>query len=309
MPPARPEPLLCPDAAEHDDAQPVEAEPVEVENADTGRLRVRFWGVRGSIPTPQAAFLGVGGNTSCVEVRVPGTPTVVLDAGTGVRALGQALACGGGDERLDLHLFLTHFHWDHIQGLPFFAPLYGAGHRVTIYGWEVEGALGDLLAGQMRAPYFPVPWGELPAEVRLVPVAPGACVEVGALAVRPFRVCHTQPTLGYRLDAAGASAVFATDHEHGDAALDAELRAAAAGADLLICDAQYTPEEYEARRGWGHTTWREAARIAEDAGVDRLALFHHDPTHDDSALARVLGDARARFPRTLLATEGAEVAV
>jgi phosphoribosyl 1,2-cyclic phosphodiesterase len=271
------------------------------------RLRLRFWGVRGSIPTPYAGFLGVGGNTACVEVRAPGAPVVILDAGTGARALGHALAWAAPDEPLDVHLFLSHFHWDHIQGLPFFAPLYGAGYRVTIYAWEAEAALGAMLEGQMRAPYFPVPWATLPAEVRLVPVRPGTPVEVGALTVAPFPVRHTQPALGFRLDAHGASAVYATDHEHGDARHDDALREAAAGTGLLICDAQYTPEEYEARRGWGHTTWREAVRFGEDAGAARVALFHHDPTHDDAALDRVLHDACEVAPATVLAAEGQEV--
>jgi phosphoribosyl 1,2-cyclic phosphodiesterase len=271
------------------------------------RLRLRFWGVRGSIPTPQAEFLGVGGNTACVEVRAPEAPVVILDAGTGARSLGQALAWEAHDGPLDLHLFLSHYHWDHIQGLPFFAPLYGAGHRVTIHGWEVEGRLEDLLTAQMRAPFFPVPFAEVGAEVRLVPFQPGDTIEVGALKIRPFPVRHTQPAVGFRLEAAGAVAVYATDHEHGDAAYDRGLLDTAAGAGLLICDAQYTPEEYEARRGWGHTTWEVAARLAEEAGVGRLALFHHDPTHDDATLARVLDNARGHFPSCLLATEGAEV--
>ena len=275
--------------------------------AAADRLRLRFWGVRGSIPTPEAGFLGVGGNTACVEVRADDNAAVVLDAGTGIRALGHELAWTADGGPTEVHLFLSHFHWDHIQGLPFFSPLYGANFRVTIYGWGDEAALAEVLGAQMRAPYFPVPFERLPSEVRLVPLAPGAAVEVGDLVVRPFPVRHTQPTLGFRLEAHGAAVVYASDHEHGDAALDAGLCEAATGADLLVCDAQYTPEEYEARRGWGHTTWREAVRFGEDAGAARVALFHHDPTHDDAALARVLDDACEVFPATVLAAEGQEV--
>ncbi|HLA63861.1 MAG TPA: MBL fold metallo-hydrolase [Rhodothermales bacterium] len=271
------------------------------------RLRLRFWGVRGSIPTPEAGFLGVGGNTACVEVDAGGASTVVLDAGTGIRGLGHRLAWGGPEGRSDVHLFLSHFHWDHIQGLPFFGPLYGEAFRVTIYGLGDEAALADVLRGQMRAPYYPVPFEQLPAEIRLVGLTPGAAVTVGPLTVRPFPVRHTQPTLGFRVEAHGAAAVYATDHEHGDPILDAGLVAAAAGADLLVCDAQYTPEEYVVRRGWGHTTWRHAAGFAAEAGAARLALFHHDPTHDDDDLARILDDARTVFPATTLATEGLEV--
>jgi phosphoribosyl 1,2-cyclic phosphodiesterase len=277
--------------------------------SDADRLRLRFWGVRGSIPTPDAGFMGVGGNTACVEVRAPDAPIVALDAGTGARAFGHALAKAAADAVLDVHLFLTHYHWDHIQGLPFFAPLYGPRCRVTIYGWEADGGLESLLSGQMRAPYFPVPWSTVPAEVHLKPLRPGKRVDLGALSIEPFELRHTQPTLGFRLTAHGARAVFATDHEHGVERYDDGLREAAAGAGVLVCDAQYTPEEYEARRGWGHTTWREAARFGLDAGAQRVALFHHDPTHDDPALAGVLDAARAVNPRVLLACEGEEVAL
>ncbi len=270
-------------------------------------LRLRYWGVRGSIPTPEAGFLGVGGNTSCVEVAADGGPTVILDAGTGIRGLGHRLAWGDEGAPRDIHLVLSHFHWDHIQGLPFFGPLYGEGFRVTIYGWGDEPTMRRTLSGQMCAPYYPVPFDQLAAEVRLVGIAPGVPVEVGGLTLHPFQVRHTQPTLGFRVEAAGAALVYATDHEHGDAVLDAGLVKAAEGADLLICDAQYTPDEYEARRGWGHTTWACAAGFAADAGAARLALFHHDPTHDDEALAHILADARRAFPATTLATEGTEV--
>jgi phosphoribosyl 1,2-cyclic phosphodiesterase len=185
--------------------------------------------------------------------------------------------------------------------------LYGPRCRVTIYGGEADGALESHLQGQMRAPYFPVAWDTVPAEVTLRALRPGEQVQLGALTVDPFELRHTQPTLGFRLTAHGATAVFATDHEHGVERYGDCLRESAAGAGVLICDAQYTPEEYEARRGWGHTTWREAVGFAEDAGAARVALFHHDPTHDDAALAQVLEDATAASPRVFLASEGQEV--
>ena len=265
------------------------------------RMRLRFCGVRGSIPTPEEGFLGVGGNTSCVEVRARGAPICILDAGTGARRLGIELSEAGEAE--DLHLFLSHFHWDHLQGLPFFAPLYGAGHRVTFYAGEPVERLEELLIGQMSAPYFPVPFRTLAADCPMVEIGPEAPVTLGSLTLRPFPLNHTQPTLGFRLEAHGAVAVYASDYEHGHPHLDEVLREMAAGADVLISDAQYTPEEYVPCRGWGHTTWLEATRVARDAEVKQLVLFHHDPLHNDEALAHILEEARRHFPNTVLATE------
>ncbi|MDX1421148.1 MAG: MBL fold metallo-hydrolase [Rubricoccaceae bacterium] len=270
---------------------------------DGYRMRVRFWGVRGSIATPRPETLGVGGNTACVEVRTQGGAPLVLDLGTGARRLGAALVHEAGGTALDLHVLLSHFHWDHIQGFPFFAPLYGASNRITLYASAAEGSPQALLEGQMQAPYFPVDFDALPARPRFVTLTPDEPLDIGGVRVVPFPVRHTQHVLGYRLEAGGASVVYCTDYEHGDAEADALLAERAAGAGLLICDAQYTPEEYAVREGWGHTTWEVAARLAADAGVGRLALFHHDPTHGDAELATILQAAQAIFPDTLLATE------
>ncbi|HLT48747.1 MAG TPA: MBL fold metallo-hydrolase [Rubricoccaceae bacterium] len=267
------------------------------------RMRVRFWGVRGSIATPLPETLGVGGNTACVEVRVPGGPPLVLDLGTGARGLGAALVHEADGAALDLHVLLSHFHWDHIQGFPFFAPLYGPGNRVTLYAADADGPPRALLEGQMQAPYFPVDFDELPAAPRFVTLEAHRPVEIGGARVVPFPVHHTQHVFGFRIEAGGACLVYCTDYEHGDPGADALIAEMARGADLLICDAQYTPEEYATREGWGHTTWEVAARLARRAGVARLALFHHDPTHADADLEEILGAARAIFPDTLLATE------
>lgn len=271
------------------------------------RLTARFWGVRGSIPTPQAGYLGVGGNTSCVEVRAPDGTVLVLDAGTGVRALGYALAAEAAGEPMHVHLALSHFHWDHLQGLPFFAPLFAAGHEVSFYAVTDDNRLDRLLQGQMCFPYFPVPFHELAAATNTVALREGEPFQVGPMTVRPFPVNHPQGAHGFRIECGGATLVYATDYEHGVPAFDAGLREFVRDADVLISDAQYTPDEYALRGGWGHTTWEKAALLAAEAGVGRLYLFHHDPAHDDAALARICDCAREVFPASELACEGDEV--
>ena len=269
---------------------------------------VRFWGVRGSIPTPQDGFLGVGGNTSCVELTAADGTTLVLDAGTGARALGYALAARAGGEPMRVHVAFSHYHWDHLQGLPFFAPLYSGSNTVCFYAAaptdRPDDSLHRLLSGQMSFPYFPVPFSDLAALTETTVLTTGEPAEIGPFNVRPFPVNHPQGAHGYRVELGGASVVYATDYEHGDAGCDAGLRDVARGADLLISDAQYTPEEYPLRKGWGHTTWEHAAHLAASAGVGRLLLFHHDPAHDDAALERILAQAREVFPATDLAREG-----
>ena len=273
------------------------------------RLTVRFWGVRGSIPTPESGCLGVGGNTACVEVRAADGTALVLDAGTGARALGFALAAEAAGEPGLVHLALSHFHWDHLQGLPFFAPLYAPGQTVRFYAATDDDRLLSLLRGQMATPYFPVPFGELAAATETVRVQDGEPFEVGPMTVRPFPLNHPQGAHGYRIEVDGAAVVYATDYEHGSAVHDEGLREVARGADVLISDAQYTPDEYALRRGWGHTTWEHATALAGAAGVGRLLLFHHDPSHDDDALDRICRLARGRFAATDLAVEGLVVEV
>ena len=270
-------------------------------------MHVRFWGVRGSISTPKATHLGIGGNTACVEVRLSDGSTCILDLGTGARELGRMLVKEAGGGPLDLHVFLSHFHWDHIQSVPLFAPLFEEENRVTFYGSDTEGEPMDLLTEQMRVPFFPFSFNELTAETRQIILQENVSVTVGGLTVTPFPVHHTQFVFGYKLEAGGASVVYCTDYEHGNERLDLLLGEVASGADLLICDAQYTPEEYAHCVGWGHTTWERAAQLAVEAKVKRLALFHHDPAHNDEQLSEILSAAQAVFPNTVLATEGATI--
>ena len=274
---------------------------------DPSRLTVRFWGVRGSTPTPEAGCLTVGGNTSCVEVRASTGEALILDAGTGIRGLGYALAAEAGGEPISVDVLFSHFHWDHLQGLPFFAPLYGGSNEVRFFSVVDDDRLGLLLQGQMSFPYFPVPFSELAASVETHRVAVGETFRVGPFTVRAFPLSHPQGAHGFRIEYDGVSVVYATDYEHGDPVADEGLREVARNADVLISDAQFTPDEYEIRKGWGHTTWEQAAQLAADAGVERLLLFHHDPAHDDAALERIRDQARERFAATDLAVEGLEI--
>lgn len=260
-------------------------------------MRLRFWGVRGSCATSGTSTAGVGGNTACVQLEAGGGEAIVFDAGTGIRELGLHL------NTRRIHLFLTHFHWDHIQGLPFFAPLFDPANHVTIYSSRFSAPLKESLVGLMAEPYFPVTFDTFKANVHLVDLG-AATAQIGDVSVRPFETNHPQGACGYRAESRGISAVYCPDREHGHARLDRELIDAARDADVLMLDSQYTPEEYESHRGWGHSTWTESIQAARDARVKRLVLFHHDPSHNDEMLRIVEQQARREFPETYVAREG-----
>ncbi len=270
--------------------------------ADSGGfgMRLRFWGVRGSLPTPRPGQLGFGGNTACVEVRLPDDEVIVLDAGTGIRELGHRLLTESNGTTTPIRIFLTHFHWDHIQGIPFFDPLYRPESRLSFYG--PSDRLEEVLSGQMRRPYFPFGLRETPSVKEFLPVE--KVMELGDLIVRTFPLNHPQGATGYRFERASKVLVYATDLEHGDRKLDEVLREYSQDADILIYDAQYTPEEYTRHKGWGHSTWREATRLARECRVKRLLLFHHDPLHDDEAMSGIVGEARTYMAAVDAAREG-----
>jgi phosphoribosyl 1,2-cyclic phosphodiesterase len=268
------------------------------------RLRLRFWGVRGSTPTPQVENLTFGGNTSCVEIRTDAGDVIILDGGSGIRNLGQCLLQEAAGKPISVKLFLTHFHWDHIQGIPFFAPIYGPKNRVAFYTGVAGRPLQETLEGQMAKPYFPVDFDQVAATRTFDSIEPGGQVESGGLKVIPFPLNHPQGATGYRIEYKGATIVYATDYEHGVPQYDEILLQYAKGADILICDAQYTVAEYETHKGWGHSTWSNAVRVAHDAGARQLFLFHHDPTHDDQEMMRITEDARLQFEHTTAAWEG-----
>jgi phosphoribosyl 1,2-cyclic phosphodiesterase len=270
-------------------------------------MELRIWGARGSIPTPVPENLEHGGNTACLEVRLPTGESYIFDGGTGIRELGIHL----GETRTgpqNLHVFMTHFHWDHVQGLPFFGPLYSPENHVTFHSSHSNRHLRDVLGGQMSAPYFPVNFELLQADMHFGEVGRDP-VAFGELTVQSFPLHHPQGASGYRICYRDAVLVYASDLEHGNQELDAVLRENAKEADVLVYDAQFTPQEYDERRGWGHSTWLEATRVARDCGVRELVLFHHDPGHNDTTMHRIVEDARREFKATSAAWQGRVIAV
>ena len=269
------------------------------------RIRAKFWGVRGSIPTPAMENLGFGGNTTCIEIR-SGEEIFVIDGGTGTRKLGLSLERLYAGAPCKLSFLMTHFHWDHIQGLPLFTPLYSPVNEVTFLSCLEPDDTRRILEGQMTSPYFPVDFEAMGAKRRFEGVT-SSPMRRGPLSLQAFPLNHPQGSNGYRIEKDGAVVVHASDFEHGNQKYDRILRDHAQNADLLIMDAQYTPEEYESRKGWGHSTWLEAARVARDCKVKQLVLFHHDPSHSDQIMEQIVSDARRHFENTVAARELDEV--
>lgn len=275
------------------------------ESRDESRnLRLRIWGVRGSSPTPARENLEFGGNTACLEVRSAENRVAIFDAGTGIRDLGESLAAEFAGRAAKLDIFLTHYHWDHIQGLPHFHQLYQPGAEITFYAAGRLGSLYRRLRGQMTGPYFPVDFDSVAARVYFEELDEGCALRRGSLRVTAFPLHHPQGASGYRIEAPQGVIVYASDLEPGDQNLDRVVRESCEGADTVVYDSQFTPEEYLSHRGWGHSHWREAASVARDAGVRRLVLFHHDPFHNDRAMARIEADTRCLFENSLAAREG-----
>lgn len=268
-------------------------------------LSVRCWGVRGSIPAPGKATAKYGGNTPCVEVRC-GADRLIFDLGTGARVLGEE----NGGAPMTGHIFCTHYHFDHLQGLPFFGPMFDPRSRFTIMGPTRSGrTVKDVIVGQMQQPYFPVT-AEMVfrAQLDYGPFSEGDRHSVGEALVTAVEVNHPGGNLSYRVDYRGKAVVFATDHEHGTER-DGQLEKFARGADVMIYDAMYSEDEYRGKGGapkigWGHSTWQHAAKIANAAKVKQLLLYHHDPSRTDAALEGIVTQARKFRPEVLAAREG-----
>lgn len=271
-------------------------------------MRLRFWGTRGSIAAPGPATNHFGGNTSCIELITDGGAHLVLDCGTGARPLGKEMMANANGA-ISATILLTHTHWDHIQGFPFFAPLFVQGNHFDVYGPEgCNLSLHDVLSGQMEHHYFPVELDQLAARITYQDLVEGTH-EIAGLKIAAQRMNHPSPTLGYRIENRGVAVCYLSDHEpfsesvwrkgakhgHFESILDAGDRRHAEymqGADVLIHEAQYTPEEYPAKRSWGHSTYAYVVELAAVAGVRHLFLSHHDPSHDDAFVANI--EQRAR---------------
>jgi len=277
--------------------------------------KLSFWAVRGSTPTVDPATWRHGGNTPCLELTAPDGTQFILDCGTGLRVLGSrwtAPASGATEaakRNPETHILVTHYHWDHIQGVPFFAPLYSENNAFHFYSFRSKhlgrDSLKQVFETQMAMPYFPVNMSAMTAKKKFMEVSGGESFTVGENKITARHINHPQGCLGFRIETPGGTVVYATDNEPGDPKLDEELRELAAGADIFINDAQYTPEQLATtRKGWGHSSWREGVKVARQAGAKTLVLFHHDPDATDKMVDGLLREARDEFDSVFAASEG-----
>ena len=271
-------------------------------------MKVHFWGVRGSTPTPSPEDFRYGGNTPCLEVRTPQGDILILDGGSGLRLLGKQLLKEFGHKSLEACMFLTHFHWDHIQGIPFFEPLYNPENHFFFYTFAGQArSVQEILEDQMSYPFFPVDMNAMQAH-RHFDRLEQDWVNCRGVMIKVIPLNHPQGCLGYRLECGGHVLVYATDNEPGSPEHDRNVRKLAEGADVFIYDAQYTPFEYAGpKKGWGHSTWREAVNIAQEAQVKQLVLFHHDPDHSDAFIDTIVSETRKFFPNSIAAWEGMKI--
>lgn len=270
-------------------------------------MQIRPWGTRGSIPSPGPSTVRYGGNTSSVEVRLRDDSLIIIDAGSGIRALGASLGT------CDATLLFSHYHWDHIQGFPFFTPAFLHESHIDIYGppYGSEGP-EDVLFRQMHAPYFPADPSQLRG-IRDCRVTPSGAFPIGSATVRAARASHPSITYGYRIEDEDGCFVYLSDNEVDIAPVEVleGIIHLAEGADLLLHDCQYFEPEYHVRQGWGHSTPRQVLRVAQEAGVGRVMLFHHDPSHSDEQVEALAEEARslAGDIEILIGREGESVTV
>ncbi len=267
-------------------------------------MELRFWGVRGSFPVSGKDKVKYGGHTPCASVVTAEGRMIIIDAGTGIKRLGEAIMTSGAPEPRELHLLLTHFHLDHIMGLPFFLPLYSPDVTIVFYADEEPEMTEEYLAGLMGRRYYPQELSETQA-IKIFKKIEAGNLRIGNVEVSRCPLRHPQGSVAYRLEEEGKSIVFATDTEQPDTGHDERLISLARGADFLVYDATFTPQDYAAgRRGWGHSTWHEGTEIADAAGVGTLCLSHFNPDYADDVLDHMTALAQSVFPSTLAAREG-----
>jgi phosphoribosyl 1,2-cyclic phosphodiesterase len=273
----------------------------------SGDMAIRFWGVRGSIARPGPATSRYGGNTSCVEVRC-GEHVLIFDGGTGLFDLGRSLM--RNEVPLDADLFFSHTHFDHINGVAFFAPLYVPGNRLRLWAGHLlpEYRLQDLIFGLMAEPLFPVPQALLKPQMEFIDFSCGETLSPSpGIILKTLPLNHPNRASGYRIEYNGKVVAYITDTEHTPGNLDDNVLSLIENADIMIYDSTYTEQEYPNHVGWGHSTWLEGVRLANAARVQTYVLFHHDPDHDDVFMDRIATEVQAARPGTLVASEGLEL--
>lgn len=266
---------------------------------------MRFWGVRGSIACPGPDTVRYGGNTSCVEIRC-GEHLIIFDGGTGLRPLGRTLDANG--KKADLDIFFSHTHHDHIGGMLFFSPCYAAGNQLRVWAGHLKPAgknIKDVLKTMMSPPLFPVPVDIFAAQIEFIDFSAGETLKpYPDVTLKTAPLNHPNGATGYRLEFAGKSVVYLTDVEHLPGESDPNVLSLMQRADIAIYDCTYDGPEFDKHRGWGHSTWQEGLRLADEAKVKQFVIFHHDPDHDDAFMDRIAAAAEKQRPGTVVAKEG-----
>jgi phosphoribosyl 1,2-cyclic phosphodiesterase len=270
-------------------------------------MSVRFWGVRGSIPCPGPDTVGYGGNTSCVEIRC-GDQLLIFDAGTGLRPLGNALIEAA--KPADTDIFLSHCHIDHLSGLPFFMPLHAEGNRIRIWAGNLKpaGSAEAAVRKMMSHPLFPIEIDMARSKVEFHDFRAGETLNPRpGITLKTAPLNHPGGATGYRLEFGGRSVAYLTDMEMANGAVDAGVLALAKGTSLVIIDSTYTDAELPSHEGWGHSSWQQCVKLANDAGAAKLCLFHHDPDHNDADMDAIAAAVSKARPGTVVAKEGLRI--
>jgi phosphoribosyl 1,2-cyclic phosphodiesterase len=282
-----------------------------METNPSSEFVVQFWGVRGSIPSPGKDTVRYGGNTSCIEMRIAGK-RLIFDGGTGLRMLGDRLR---PQMPVEAYMFFTHYHWDHIQGVPFFVPAFTAGNCFDIYGAVPpdQESMKQHFIDRVLHSNSPVPIAPMKANVKFHELKVGDTLKLDDILIETAPLNHPNGAMGYRITWQGHTACYCTDTEHFPDRMDENVLHLAREADVFIYDAMYTDAEYSNPKapkvGWGHSTWEEGVKISKAAGVKRFVKFHHDPNHSDDLLDRMALDLKEAFPNSCLAREGTIISV